>query len=1234
MSEGASSSNNFDPQQAESTDGTKSSSRPTSSSSSPGEPQVAAEVVSPQLLSSDGSNTPQDSTSDRITSSSRTSLSAFDQTPPTIPKFHINPHSGGRPFYVPSLGITFNPCAHHGDLAPPQVTPVTIPPTFARVEEGEVNEQLKRTFSWVQALQNELQAEAAKGVQRQARAASTESTLAESEDTPSEVAASEAGDGTTWKAAFESREQAHEIERAGLLDKIAGLEKDAHQAKVRKETVAKIGKKKVDAANKKLDAAENELAQQKERTKAAESEVASKNSLLRRQQGTIDNLQRRLAHAQHQYSALETQSSMVRAKEVQPLQQEVARLTAHNREFEQYVSVQAAQIASQAPATDVSELQAQLEQACEDRDASHTRFESAEKAFHELAVVLHKARIQMNTQFIRLGQYACENEDFPARGAQVDGLIQKMKVDYHDLEKKANAMFELWKKGQESIVHNQIMHDAAIEESNFKINNLEGLLNRAQEESQSLRTDTEEYFAKVEEGTVPDSGMTALQMLYDNSKKTISALKAKIGYQHIQVTNVERVLAEERSKVRQLDRRFVKKEVELCTLNDEKILAERTVEDLKSWIELSKGGFEHDLKAKDQQLQDAREEIEVLKGDLTSIAQSGDRSNLSTTIAAQRCEIANLEARVQDLWYEKCQREYEQKQFDVHEAQCIGITAYNTRVSEMNYEHALMEIERLKKHIGLIGQGCDPEKFELAQKYAELEQQKKSRGQHLQQQLKDQEAYYVGQLQDDLDTLEDAKKRFENVISRMSMLKDVSEQLCEHLRAAWTSADQERTAEEQQILNDCHQYLDSREAAIRTLVEGVLVGGLVDTANGEGEVLTRKASSDLDGANEEAEAEDWHSEAAPHENGDSNVGDSDDGDSDDDDSDDDDLDHGDLGASECIGGGPPNEHNISVEPLRMPPLRFSGLMEDYCPQFAPQADQYVFAVPSSTGFQGGTDDVPGPDAPEDIVEEYIDARFSAAKEERVETNQEPQYEAELSSSAFNAYGPSDELENLQLVRLNTQGEEPVENETVEEVEAELFTPGAALIESRQPHVQVQRMAAALGLVAVPLAYVETEHIAVHVENLARDPELAYAFSNAYVYGNAAAPYDFYPQGAMPARDDRSEDYEGSGVDRSENESNEAEDGSVADSIFDISEDFSAEVEDELDQGVPIRGEEISGNMARQTSRQPEERFDDILNEEFDSSNEWYDDNTPDSEEREGEEADQDLQPAPLRPSGR
>ncbi|KAL8903024.1 MAG: hypothetical protein Q9207_004202 [Kuettlingeria erythrocarpa] len=1158
---GSSSVKDFDPQQAESTAGSKASSRHTSSSPSPGESGFAAEVVSPPLSSSGGSNTPQDSPSTRVTSSSRTSLSTFDQTPPqTIAELHIDPQSGGRPFYVPSLGMTFGPCPRHGDLAPPQFTPVTIPPTFARVEEGDINEQLKRTLSWVEAFHNELHTEAAKGAEEQAGEASTEDAIAEVVSLPSDVTPCEAGDDTTWKAAFESREDAHEIELAGLLDKIAGLERDAHQAKVRKETVAKVGKKIVDAANKKLEAAENELAQQKARTKAAESEVASKNNLLVRQQGAIENLQRRLAHAQHQYSALELESSMMRAKEVQPLQQEVARLTSHNREFERYISGQAAQIANQASAIDVSELRAQLEKACEDRDAGHTRFEGAEKAYHELATVLHKARIKMNTQFIRLAQHASENEDFPARGAQTDGLIQKMKVDYHDLEKKANAMFELWKKGQESMTHNQIMHDAAIEESNFKINNLEGLLNRAQEESESLRTDTEEYFAKVKEGSVPTSGLTALQMLYDNSKKTISALKAKIGYQHIQVTNVEGALAKERSEVRQLNRTVVKKESEIDALNAEKILAERAVEDLESWIELSKAGFEHDLKAKDQQLQDAREEIVVLKGDLSAIAQSGELSELSTIIAAQRCEIVNLEARVEELWCEKCQREYEQKHFDAHEAQCIGVTAYNTRISEMNYEHALMEIERLKKHIELSGQGCDPERFELAQKYDELEQEKKSTEQHLQQQLGDQKVYYVGQLQDDLETLEGAKKKFDNVIGRMGMLEDISEELCQHLRAAWTFADQEMTAEEQQVLNDCHQYLDSKEEAIRTLVEGVLVGGL-DTPDGEGGVLTQKRSSEFNGAKEEGEAEDWHSDAAPPETSDPN---------------DDDWDHSDLGASEPNGGGSPNEHDINDEPLRMPPPRFSGSIKEDCPQFAPQADECSFTVPSSTESEGEADDVPGPDAPDDIMNEY-----------------EPQDEAELSCSAINAHGPSDELGDLQLIGLNTQKEEPIEYEPAEQAETEVFTPGAASIESHQPYVHVQRMAAALGWVAVPLAYVETEHIAVHVD------DLAYAFSNGFAYGNVPPPYEPHPQGAMPDYY-RPEDFGGEEVDPSENESNEADDGSVAASTFDISEESTAEVEDELEKN-------------------------------FDSSNEWYDEDTtyfPAKELGEG------LQPAPLRPSGR
>ncbi|KAL8748611.1 MAG: hypothetical protein Q9184_007189, partial [Pyrenodesmia sp. 2 TL-2023] len=702
-SEQSSSAKGFAPQQSESTTGTNPSTCPTSSSSAT--PQNAAEVPSPQISSSDESTRLQDSPSGRIISSSRTSLSALDKTPPpNAPKLHIDAHDWGRRIRIRSLGISFGPDALYADHAPPQLTPLRIPPAFARVEEGEgeVDSKLKLTLSWVEDSQKQLQAEAAQTANGQAQEASTKDAVADM-NAASDIAGSEAEDDITWEAAFKSREQVHEVELAGLLDKIAVLEKEAKNAKVRKETVAKAAKRNVEKVEKERDVFKDELEQQKERTKAAE-------------QGIIDNLQRQLAHAQHRYSALETQSSVMRAKEVAPLQQEVARLTALNREYAQYKSVQAAHIANRASThRDVSELQAQLAQACEDRKTNQTRFECAEQMFHEMAQMLQEARIQMNTQRIRLNQYAYENEDFPARGAQADGLIQKMKTDYHDLEKKANAMFELWKKGQESMKHNQIMHDAAIEESNFKIDNLEALLNRAQEESDSLRTDAEKYFAQVKEGTVPESGLAALQVLYENSKKTISALKTKVGYQHIQVTNVEGALARERAEVRKLSQKLDKKESELGKLDEEKILAERAVEDLESKIELSKGGFEHDMRAKDEQLQYAKEEIVVLEGDLLSIAQSGDRSDLRTTIAHQRCQITNLENRVQDLWHEKCQREHEQKQFDEHEAQCIGTNAYCTRISELNYENALTEIERLKKHIELIGQGCDPEKFEIAE---------------------------------------------------------------------------------------------------------------------------------------------------------------------------------------------------------------------------------------------------------------------------------------------------------------------------------------------------------------------------------------------------------------------------------------------------------------------------------------------------------------------------------------
>ncbi|KAL8923691.1 MAG: hypothetical protein Q9208_004443 [Pyrenodesmia sp. 3 TL-2023] len=1217
-SQQSSSAEDLAPQQGESKTGTDPSTGPTSSSSPP--PQNAAETVSPQLSSSDESTRLQDSPSGRVVSSSRTSLSALGQTPPpTVPKLHIDAHEWGRRIHIRSLGISFRPSALSADPATPQLTPLRIPPAFVRVEEGEgeVDSKLKRTLGWVEDFQEELRVEAAENAKQQAQEFSTKDATAEDVNSSSDMAGSEAEDDTTWKAAFESREQVHEIELGGLLDRIAELEKEAKDAKVRKETFAKAAKRNVDKVKKERDVVKDELKQQKERTKAAE-------------QGSIGNLQRQLAHAQHRYSALETENSVVRAKEVAPLQHEVARLTALNREYAQHKSVQTAQYANNASAhPDVSDLQAQLVQACEDRDANKVRFERAEQAFHGMAQLLQEARIQMNTQRIRLSEYAYEKEDFPARGAQADGLIQKMKADYHDLEKKANAMFELWKKGQESIKHKQIMHDAAIEDSNFKINNLEALLNRAEEESRSLRDDTEEYFAQVKEGTVPESDLSALRMLYDNSKKTINALKTKIGYQHIQVTNVEGALARERAEVRKLNQKLDKKDSEFSKLDEEKILAERAVEDLESKIELSKGGFEHDMEAKDEQLRYAKEEIEVLKGDLLSIAESGDRSDLGTIIADQRCQITKLENRVQDLWYEKCQREYEQKQFDDHEAQCIGANAYYTKINEVNYEHALTEVERLKKHLELIGQGCDPEKFELAQKYDELEHANEL----LQQDLEVQKAYYVGQLQDDLVRLTDAKKRCDGVLSRVHMLKDVSEQLCQHLRAAWMGelgTDREITAEMQQAAVDRLQYLDSVEQAIHVVRDGPHTRGLVVTADDEAEALIQDASLEPAGDDQVGDAGDWHSETDPPEDDDDDDSGSDSGTSD----------SGDLGASNSTGGLS-DLKNISDEPLEIAPPQWSDRMDfitKACSRTIPQhddeptgseADESTSAVHSRTESEEYIDDVPGPDAPEDVINGYLDARFKEAQEQRTEVAQESESEAQLPYSAFNAYGPSAELENLQLVLFNGR-EEPAEDNTDDEVEADLFTPGAASIEARRPYVELQQMAAALGWVAVPLAFVETEHIAVHVDDLARDPDLANAFLNAHVHGNTPAPYDTNRQGATPADDNRYEYFDGDEADRSEDGSNQAESGSVT-APFSIFEDSTADAEDELNDGV--LEDEIPGAVDEAAPRQPG-IFKDDFEEGSDSLDEWYDDDTPDSEESEGEEVNRYLQPAPLQPSGR
>ncbi|KAL9596628.1 MAG: hypothetical protein Q9219_005665 [cf. Caloplaca sp. 3 TL-2023] len=616
----------------------------------------------------------------------------------------------------------------------------------------------------------------------------------------------------SWERALESQEQTfkneiedlkedHTAEIDGLQERIHQLEAEVKAVKGRKAYVEKV-------ANKKASKQDAEIAAQRGSLEAAYADILSKDIEIQEKKATVDRLEQETAKINSQLAASWNQLALTQRWEVEPLRQEVTRLTALNFDNEQRIQSQAVlyqslrkQIETQP---NVAELQAALTDARHERDAFKAQYEDSQELFHQTTDQLVKAQELINNQQVRLYDYRAEHEDHPACGAETDGLLKQKDDAYQLLEKKANDTFMLWKKGNESREHEKIMHNACVEELNCKIDNLEGDLNYAQDESARLTAITEDYIAQVETETGnPDQ---LQRKLLEASQNSVDSLKKRLNQKALQIAVCEKDLAKERAEVKTRDLILAKKDSELQALESEKVDAERAVENLESKLEFREADFQDELDAKNEELRDAWDQVEGLQHDLRAIAQSVDASSAATTIEAYQSESKFFQQQVDDLVAEKQQREIEQHNRDFHEATCAASSERNAKIQQQNWENAQLEIKMLKRHIQLIDQGCDPEKFDLAQQYEELRLDKDA----LEQKL-------CGEIESMTATMKEYTAATKAIIAeeqtRIRTLSELAQTLCAYLREAW-SVDENVSYEDLVTSHERQETLDEIEAAV------------------------------------------------------------------------------------------------------------------------------------------------------------------------------------------------------------------------------------------------------------------------------------------------------------------------------------------------------------------------------------------------------------------------------------
>lgn len=599
---------------------------------------------------------------------------------------------------------------------------------------------------------------------------------------------------TSWERALESQEQTykneiedlredHAAEVEELNNTISKLQADAKAVSDRKAYIEKIAKKNAD----KKDA---ELVRQKALLEAANAEISTKDTTIQEQGMKIDYLKRVSSNSRSRIAELQELHCDTQQWEVMPLQQEVARLTSVNVDQQKYINVQTTQLFNLQSQIQNQPIIAQLHAQSKIHKA---QYEHTQRLYHNTIHELVKAKDQLNAQHVRLCQYHEEHED----DAKTDRLLQKDE-QYQLLEKKANETFLLWKKGNESHKNEKILFGATIEELRTRIDNMEGGINFLQDENARLTFIIEEYI-KVQTENMD----LVLMELYDASKKTVNALKEKLGNQNIQLANVEKDLSEQRAEVKLRDLMLEKKEAEVRTLAEEKIDAERAVENMESMVEFREANLKNELENKDNELEIANARIEELL-----LSPSGIE-------ARYRLEISKLHQHIDGMRAAERQRAVEKHSRDFHETSCAQVNALTWKVHAKNWENAQLEIIDLKKRIQLMNQGCDPEKFELAQKYEELKEERD----FLEQKLFEKMEVMTETLEKHVAA---TKAKARATQEEMRYMGEVAGNLCQYLKDAW-SADflaEELSPEERQ---NRLTLLENVEDGIHRMMAGLLV---------------------------------------------------------------------------------------------------------------------------------------------------------------------------------------------------------------------------------------------------------------------------------------------------------------------------------------------------------------------------------------------------------------------------
>ncbi|KAL8879385.1 MAG: hypothetical protein Q9192_008247, partial [Flavoplaca navasiana] len=403
---------------------------------------------------------------------------------------------------------------------------------------------------------------------------------------------------------------------------------------------------------------------------------------------------------------------------IQPLQQEIDRLTALHIEDGHKIADQFSQInflrTAEAKVHDSGDqLLPKLLEAFKERDQYKTHMQSYGDRYEQTLGDLMAARKEIHHQNQQLQKFNFENEDVPHLTESAD-LLEKTKEAYRHLEKKANECLFREQSVRKDYARAEISWKLGDERKQKQIDNLEAKIVLLENWNERLNDDLERRSEGTHNGELYDS----IQLPQEGLRQSVDYLRLYVSQQEAQIVAQASDIHQHKVTISQHTRLLEEKDSAIHHLREVKLEAERQIEEIQTKAD------ERDIVAT-QEMQKAVNDIDWLQtqnqnyqAQIQTMTERGLPVALIEIHQAEMQElqqyIANLENEI--LNYRAQQQEQINK--DWHDANAAALSERATQIQRLNWENANEEVRKLKNEISILGQGGDPAEFEIAEQMA------------------------------------------------------------------------------------------------------------------------------------------------------------------------------------------------------------------------------------------------------------------------------------------------------------------------------------------------------------------------------------------------------------------------------------------------------------------------------------------------------------------------------------